>query len=441
MGSMPVCLGNLGFPTRVQGREVHAAVQQTVGFMSPDKPTQAWRVALGRARAHRDRTAMPTAARLLVAIMIWVAVASIGALGFYLCESENEAVQASLIQAEELRAGLRHEWPDGTVSHERPPQCNPMPCPKRGGGGGHHTPQHEMGSGDMDGGGKGGGGGISGGGGGSGGAAGSGSTGAGGGSGGAAGSGSGGTGGGSGGGSTGGTGRRLAQGASYLRQLSDDSSAASYAAYAYDDSNHSWTNYTAAAENVTDQLSAMSELIDRYQDTCQQGPPTPDDRNWDGAGSLFFAFQVMTTVGYGTFVPSTGAGKMFTVFFGIVGIVVTGFVLGVLTGAIDAALEAVYHKIGHRSYHRRTHAIRFKTMLATIVLVLYLAIAAAVATLTTEDLVFGDALYMVLSPSNTLSHLLSPCPAFYHPLPPSLTLSRLLTPSLTFSHPLPPAPA
>ena len=51
--------------------------------------------------------------------------------------------------------------------------------------------------------------------------------------------------------------------------------------------------------------------------------------SWTFSGSLFFAFQIMTTVGYGTFAPSTDAGRAFTVFFASIGIVVTGFVLGI----------------------------------------------------------------------------------------------------------------
>ena len=43
----------------------------------------------------------------------------------------------------------------------------------------------------------------------------------------------------------------------------------------------------------------------------------------------------MTTIGYGSFTPVTSAGKVAVILFGIVGIVVTGFLLAMLSSGVD----------------------------------------------------------------------------------------------------------
>ena len=44
------------------------------------------------------------------------------------------------------------------------------------------------------------------------------------------------------------------------------------------------------------------------------------DANWDSSGSLFFAFTIATTLGYGTFAPVTPAGRLFTIMYALVSI-------------------------------------------------------------------------------------------------------------------------
>jgi len=71
------------------------------------------------------------------------------------------------------------------------------------------------------------------------------------------------------------------------------------------------------------------------------------------AGSLFFAFQLMTTIGYGTFVPVTAGGRAFTVVFGVVGITSTGFFLGSCANSLNAFIAWVLSKCLRRWRRRR----------------------------------------------------------------------------------------
>ena len=162
-----------------------------------------------------------------------------------------------------------------------------------------------------------------------------------------------------------------------------------------------WTNFSVET-NSSEQVLALQALLDEYGRTCKQPPPDIEALHWTFAGSVFFAFQVMTTVGYGTFAPQTPGGRVFTVCFGVVGIVATGFVLGMLTRAIDALLEKARHRLLSRTaYHQRAHAVRFKALAAALLLAAYLAAAALVAAYR-EDLPFGVALYFVFVTVSTV---------------------------------------
>jgi len=53
---------------------------------------------------------------------------------------------------------------------------------------------------------------------------------------------------------------------------------------------------------------------------------------WSWIDSLYFSVITLTTVGYGDFSPSTDAGKLFTIFYILVGI-----------GVILSFIDAVHH--------------------------------------------------------------------------------------------------
>ena len=46
--------------------------------------------------------------------------------------------------------------------------------------------------------------------------------------------------------------------------------------------------------------------------------------DWGLQGAMFFSFTLVTTIGYGSFTPSTASGKWFTIFYSFFGILIFG---------------------------------------------------------------------------------------------------------------------
>ena len=69
---------------------------------------------------------------------------------------------------------------------------------------------------------------------------------------------------------------------------------------------------------------------------------------WTLTGSIFYSMTVITTIGYGSFAPSTYNGKSFTVIYGFFGISIIGQLLascaGILIGIGKALIQRALHR-------------------------------------------------------------------------------------------------
>ena len=72
--------------------------------------------------------------------------------------------------------------------------------------------------------------------------------------------------------------------------------------------------------------------------------PNLDYLNWDG-GEYLYALTLISTVGYGVFVPSTRAGKSFSLVYAFFGFCLLGFTFGKTTALIDSAAKWLIRKI------------------------------------------------------------------------------------------------
>jgi hypothetical protein len=70
--------------------------------------------------------------------------------------------------------------------------------------------------------------------------------------------------------------------------------------------------------------ATVLNFIREHKDVLDKGT---FENSWTYGGSVFFAFTIATTVGYGSFAPSTVGGQVFTVIYALVSIPVAGTIL------------------------------------------------------------------------------------------------------------------
>ena len=78
-------------------------------------------------------------------------------------------------------------------------------------------------------------------------------------------------------------------------------------------------------------------------------------QNWNFHNSFFFSTTVITTIGYGHFLPSTSSGKIFCLFYALFGIPMTGILLGAI-GTLFSSCFMVRIKQIKRKYHNAVNA-------------------------------------------------------------------------------------
>lgn len=139
----------------------------------------------------------------------------------------------------------------------------------------------------------------------------------------------------------------------------------------------------------------LAELEEEYQSrikTIKQAAPSLDNIKWTFSGSLFYVLTVMTTVGYGTFVPVTQGGRVATILFGFWSIFVSSFCIGAFVAYLDAYMDQLLSTMWEGCSPRV--AIKCKALCTGLLFVLHgsgLAIFAALLPHNRWDAI--DALY------------------------------------------------
>ncbi|XP_037540660.1 potassium channel subfamily K member 15 [Nematolebias whitei] len=85
-----------------------------------------------------------------------------------------------------------------------------------------------------------------------------------------------------------------------------------------------------------------------------QAEPHRAGRQWKFAGSFYFAITVITTIGYGHAAPGTDAGKVFCMFYAVLGIPLTLVMFQSLGERMNTFVRYLLHKIKQCLGFRRT---------------------------------------------------------------------------------------
>jgi hypothetical protein len=83
--------------------------------------------------------------------------------------------------------------------------------------------------------------------------------------------------------------------------------------------------------------------------------PDPDYLNWKGGGEYLLALTIITTIGYGVFVPVTIEGRYFTMFYALAGFCILGFAMGRTVEVIEVLVGRLVKAV--RRSMCRAHAL------------------------------------------------------------------------------------
>lgn len=128
------------------------------------------------------------------------------------------------------------------------------------------------------------------------------------------------------------------------------------------------------------EVQALMEEFDHTQsEIVATGLHVVDYRSlyWSFPGALFYSFTVITTIGYGVFVPHTAEGKLATVVLGLLGNVLCGLCLELWVNELNGAFEHAVSCCAPRSASSRVLA---KMGCATLCTLGYMLLLAAYAT-------------------------------------------------------------
>ncbi|CAL8111187.1 unnamed protein product [Orchesella dallaii] len=104
---------------------------------------------------------------------------------------------------------------------------------------------------------------------------------------------------------------------------------------------------TSAKEGVINRIAAVCG-IDNLLDGA--GRPEPSSLKWNYYNSVFFAFTVVTTIGYGHLSPSTSLSKSFMMLYALFGIPINGILLSGVGDYFSNKLMKVHQKSKNKHY-------------------------------------------------------------------------------------------
>jgi hypothetical protein len=133
---------------------------------------------------------------------------------------------------------------------------------------------------------------------------------------------------------------------------------------------------------------------------CTGWPIDTNSTSWDLKGSTFFMFQMVTTIGYGNQAPQTDHGRVFALFYTLLGFFIYGYLNIIISGCIEGTMFMAISKLAkllrvHK--HRQALCLLFE---ASAVLLWMVVMSAYYST--EEGWTFTDALYFAFISITTI---------------------------------------
>lgn len=118
--------------------------------------------------------------------------------------------------------------------------------------------------------------------------------------------------------------------------------------------------------NVTEE--DLQRFIKLIQAIADQGFSDEWVDRWNFIGALFFSGTVVTTIGYGHLAPTTNSGRIFCIFYALIGIPLTWTLLARLGYMISCGVSAVITIFERRFLQREPSKVGLKSTLVTFLM-------------------------------------------------------------------------
>ncbi|XP_031557461.1 two pore potassium channel protein sup-9-like [Actinia tenebrosa] len=155
------------------------------------------------------------------------------------------------------------------------------------------------------------------------------------------------------------------------------------------------TKYNITSDDFDKFLSAVEDEI-RLKELAKKP-------RWTFSNSVFLAFSIMTTIGYGHLTPKTSGGQIFCILYSLVAIPVAGIMLISVGSHVSLALQKFISFVEKKLLRREMGLnTEMKSTVVTFVFMILIIIFGAILTSHTDGWTFVEGMYFIFISLSTI---------------------------------------